>query len=301
MSLVDDLLADLEENEQVEDDNASCYTIQNKQHGLIVQNRVPIPDSIEIDGGKESYPLQDIAKIYRGDRLEDAMTEIDKYFAHNGTGIQNAKSALQKDPEYGHIAEINKLYAEIDEEIVKIHNFAKNKYSARFPELEEIVVQPLDYLMTARELGNTGLISAKDNKILQSFLTQATIMVLSVTASITQGIEISKDALDIVSESCNIALQLNECQKKIVKYVESRMMYIAPNLSFLIGSSTAAKLIGSAGGLIALSKMPANHVALLGQKKTALAGCSKASTLPHTGFIYYTDLVQNFLRIYGGK
>ena len=83
MSLVDDLLADLEENEQVEDDDASCYTVQNKHHGSIVQNRVPIPDSIKIDGSTESCSLQDIAKIYRGDRLKDAMSEIDEYLGQN--------------------------------------------------------------------------------------------------------------------------------------------------------------------------------------------------------------------------
>ena len=38
--------------------------------------------------------------------------------------------------------------------------------------------------------------------------------------------------------------------------------------------------------------MPANHVALLGQQKKVLAGYSQSSTLPHTGFIYYSDLVQ---------
>ena len=296
MSLVDDLLTDLEENEQVEDDNASCSTVQNKRHGSIIQNRAPIPDSMKIGERTESFSLKDIAEIYRGAHLKDAMTEIDKYLAQNESGMQSAKMSLQEDPEYGHIAEVNKLYAGIDEEIIRIHNFAKDKYSARFPELEEIVVQPLDYLITARELGNTGLMNAKDNKTLQSFMSQATIMVLSVTASITKGIEIGKGELDLVSESCDIALQLNEYQTKIVKYVESSMMYIAPNLSFLIGASTAAKLIGSAGGLMALSKMPANYIALLGQKKTALDGYSKTSTLPHTGFIFYTDLVQKLSR-----
>ena len=38
--------------------------------------------------------------------------------------------------------------------------------------------------------------------------------------------------------------------------------------------------------------MPANHVALLGQQKKVLEGYSQSSTLPHTGFIYYSDLVQ---------
>jgi U4/U6 small nuclear ribonucleoprotein PRP31 len=40
--------------------------------------------------------------------------------------------------------------------------------------------------MTAKELQN-NVLKAKNNKVLESFLTQATIMVVSVTASTTQG------------------------------------------------------------------------------------------------------------------
>ena len=85
-----------------------------------------------------------------------------------------------------------------------VHKFAKDKYSQRFPELETLVVQPLNYLMTARELGNTGLVNVQANKNLEPFLNQATIMVVSVTASTTQGTEISQQDLDIVSEACDI-------------------------------------------------------------------------------------------------
>jgi len=52
--------------------------------------------------------------------------------------------------------------------------------------LESLVVGPLEYVMTVRELGN-DLDRAKNNETLQQFLTQATIMVVSVTASTTQG------------------------------------------------------------------------------------------------------------------
>merc|ERR1712226_1289370 len=117
-------------------------------------------------------------------------------------------------------------------------------------------------------------------------------MVVSVTASTTQGTEISQEDLAVISEACDIALQLNDYKTRIFDYVEGRMAYIAPNLSSIIGASTAAKLMGAAGGLTALSKMPANHVALLGQQKKVLAGYSQSSTLPHTGFTYYSDLVQ---------
>jgi len=41
-------------------------------------------------------------------------------------------------------------------------------------------------VQTVKELGNT-LEQSKNNEVLQTFLTQATIMVVSVTASTTQG------------------------------------------------------------------------------------------------------------------
>merc|ERR1719412_545352 len=245
-----------------------------------------------MDQENESYSLQDVAKLYRGARLKDAMIEIDNFSTKKESGMQDVQGPVEADPEYLLIVEVNNLAAQIDEEIGNIHKYAKDKYSKRFPELETLVVQPLNYLMTARELGNTGLENVQANKNLEPFLNQATIMVVSVTASTTQGVEISKEDLNVVSEACDIALKLNDYKKKIFDYVESRMAYIAPNLSSIIGASTAAKLMGAAGGLTALSKMPANHVALLGQQKKVLAGYSQSSTLPHTGFIYYSDLVQ---------
>ena len=87
--------------------------------------------------------------------------------------------------------------------------------------------------------------NAKNNKVLEQFLSQATIMVVSVTASTTQGVNLSKEELSIVEESTDIALALNEYKKTILVYVESRMAFIAPNLSIIVGASTAAKLVNN--------------------------------------------------------
>ncbi|MCO5591195.1 hypothetical protein L7F22_045176 [Adiantum nelumboides] len=62
------------------------------------------------------------------------------------------------------------------------------------------------------------------------------------------------------------------------------MGYIAPNLSAIVGTPVAAKLMGVAGGLGALSKMPACNVQTLGAKRKTLAGFSTASASVHTGF-----------------
>ncbi len=49
--------------------------------------------------------------------------------------------------------------------------FSRDVYTKRFPELESLVVQPLEYLMTAKELGNQ-IENVKNNETLQQFLTQ---------------------------------------------------------------------------------------------------------------------------------
>lgn len=98
--------------------------------------------------------------------------------------------ALETDPEYRLIVEANNIAADIDNEILTIHKFVKEKYQKRFPELESLVVGSLEYVKTVKELGN-DLDQAKNNEILQQFLTQATIMVVSVTASTTQGLYLS--------------------------------------------------------------------------------------------------------------
>lgn len=96
-----------------------------------------------------------------------------------------------------------------------------------------------------------------------------------------------------IDEACDMAIELNNFKQKIFEYVESRMAFIAPNLSVIIGASTAAKIMGIAGGLTKLSKMPACNVLVLGQQKKTLSGFSQVTLLPHTGFIYYSDIVQD--------
>ena len=48
---------------------------------------------------------------------------------------------------------------------------SRDVYTKRFPELESLVVQPLEYLMTAKELANQ-IENVKNNETLQQFLTQ---------------------------------------------------------------------------------------------------------------------------------
>lgn len=63
-----------------------------------------------------------------------------------------------------------------------------------------------------------------------------------------------------VEAACAMILQLEEDKGAILRLVQRRMDRIAPNLSAAVGTEIAAQLMGVAGGLVALSKMPACNV-----------------------------------------
>lgn len=58
--------------------------------------------------------------------------------------------------------------------------------------------------------------------------------------------QLSAEELERLEEACDMALELSASKHRIYEYVESRMSFIAPNLSIIIGASTAAKIMGEA-------------------------------------------------------
>ncbi|KAM3302455.1 U4/U6 small nuclear ribonucleoprotein Prp31 [Capsicum chacoense] len=136
------------------------------------------------------------------------------------------------DPEYKLIVDCNALSVDIDDEIDVIHNFIRDK----------------------------GL------------LPSAVIMVVTVTASTTNGKPLPERVLERTLEECDRILDLDSSKKKVVDFVESRMKYIAPNLYGVVGSAVAAKLMCCAGGLMLLANMPSYNIRCLGARRKNLAG-----------------------------
>lgn len=90
-----------------------------------------------------------------------------------------------------------------------------------------------------------------------------------------------------IDEACDMAVDLNGYKAIIFEYVESRMTFIAPNISMIVGAATAAKVLGAAGGLVKLSKIPACNLILLGSQKKTLSGF--VFNLFHSLIITYTN------------
>jgi len=194
-----------------------------------------------------------------------------------------------KDPEYDFIVEANEMAGKLGLEINSIHGRLRDLYRKRFPELEHQVLHPLDYARVVQKLGN----NIEKTQQLEEILPHANIMTISMSASSSTGTDLIEGELSEVMEGCRVALALDNARQKILVYVESRMKLFAPNLTEIIGSELAAKLIGIAGGLDTLAKLPATTLFLLGRNKKSLMGFSSGTSFSkHYGVIGECDILK---------
>ncbi len=171
-----------------------------------------------------------------------------------------------------------------------LHKFIRDRYGKKFPELENNVQNGLDYARVVKRIGNETDLSKVDmNDILPSSI----IMVVKVSASTTIGKPLNDQDLLEVNTACDIIFDLESRKQTILQYVSSRMTVVAPNLSAIVGTTIAAQLIGAAGGLTALSKIPSDNIQLLGKQKKALSGFSSRTVIRHIGYIANCDIVHN--------
>lgn len=209
---------------------------------------------------------------------------------------------VEDHPEYQLLTESNGLSTHIDSEIVLVHKFIRDHYSVRFPELETLISNPLEYAKVVSILGNgpfdtdgiKKLQTSTDNPLgitLRSVLDGPSLMIVTVEATTTKGREMTQDALNHVFHACQMVVSLDKAKGTLTDYVQSRMNLFAPNLTALIGSLTAAQLLNAAGGLTGLSKTPACNIAAWGSKKQATPGLATNVGIRQQGFIYHSPLI----------
>lgn len=286
MSLADDLLADFEECAGEDDDSLERDISETGPTPMDISAGPFLPSMTGVNAIRQICTLRDDPK------LVELMKDIDLH--ENRTGLDSKSKidgAIESHPEYKLVVTANNYAVRIGEEIDKIHKFVKEQYEKRFPELASHIPNPLEYIRTVQEIGN-DLENVKNNDRIAQFLPAATIMGVSVSASTTLGKALPVEKLSSVLEATQMALELNEFRIRIYTFVESRMTFIAPNLSVIVGASIAAKLMAHAGGLTALSKMPSCNVEVLGNEQRTLSGFSSGSVFRHAGVIFSSEIVQ---------
>ncbi|PVI07173.1 Nop domain-containing protein [Periconia macrospinosa] len=227
--------------------------------------------------------------------------------------------SMEDSPQYQLLTKANELSTQIADEIMAVHKFIRDYYSLRFPYLEDLIKNPLDYAKAVAIIKNGPLDNLKtiaqssDNIVgapLNRILEGALLLTVELEAIQAQasGRDLSEEELEAMLSACSMILELDKAKYILMDYVQSRMNVFAPNLTVLIGSLTAAQLINHAGGLSGLAKTPACNIAPLGSKKaTGVIGMATNVGDRHQGFLYHSPMLQNIsdkkhaLRIISGK
>ncbi|KAJ7507579.1 hypothetical protein B0H11DRAFT_2153235 [Mycena galericulata] len=280
------------DEEMTDEEGGEGEDAQQEIGGLVLPGGIKPADELDAEDVQqmELSGIEDVSKVAKLDgskRMTDILQEIEKYQASPTTAATMVLPA-HLNPEYTLIVQANNLSVDVDNEILVVHKFIRDHYALKFPELEQLVVDPAMYIRSVRALANEEDPTKVD---LSGILPAAIIMSVVVTATTTSGKQLSDAEWTAVQGACDLADRLEEARKKIFMYVSSRMNVLAPNLSAIVGTTTAAKLLGVAGGLGALAKMPACNVHLLGAQRKITAGFSTATQRRHTGFIFQSELV----------
>ncbi|KAI4717502.1 Nop domain-containing protein [Aureobasidium sp. EXF-10727] len=234
-------------------------------------------------------------------KLQPILEKIDHYLNLPSDKQTKNIGNIEDNPEYKLMTEANTYSTSIDGEIILVHKFIRDHYSTRFPELERLVQNPLDYAKTVTIIGNgpmddvKNLSNSADNPVGQSLrqvLDGPTMMVVTVEATTTRGVALSDSELLSIRHACDMTLQLDKAKRVMTDYVQSRMSVFAPNLTVLIGSLTAAQLVNFAGGIKGLASTPSCNIAPWGSKKQTQTGFATNVGVRHQGFLYNSPLVR---------
>lgn len=168
----------------LEDEEEDLEIPEMKQEEDEMETEDVKPTKLELEQIPKGHTIFDVAQLHKSPDLQEIINKIEK-FSKQVRKPHELLGTVEADPEYLLIVDANDLAAQIDNELSIIHKFARDIYTKRFPELESLVIQPLEYLMTAKELGNQ-LESVKNNDTIAQYLTQATRAVTAPWAGSTR-------------------------------------------------------------------------------------------------------------------
>lgn len=233
-------------------------------------------------------------------KLQKVLAEIEQT-KDRMEGLLDGES-IEDDPEYILLKEANEFSTQIEGEIQAVHKFIRDHYSIRFPYLEELIKNPVQYAKTVAIIKNgplddiKALSQSSDNLVgvpLKSILDGPSLMVVTVEATRATGRDLTPTELDTILNACKMLLDLDKAKNTLINFVQSRMDIFAPNLTKLIGSLTAAQFINFAGGLTGLAKTPACNIPPLGSNKASGLGFATNVGIRQQGFLYHSPIIQN--------
>lgn len=125
----------------------------------------------------------------------------------------------------------NNLSVEVDNELLLVHKasrkpvalmgsllmaypsllqFIRDHYSVRFPELEQIIADPWDYINAVKSIGNV-----EDLTKPKTPLGGRHGLGVSMTAAISRGRLLSQEEWNVIEKACGVAVELRDARERV--------------------------------------------------------------------------------------
>jgi U4/U6 small nuclear ribonucleoprotein PRP31 len=195
--------------------------------------------------------------------------------------ISQPLSVQTEDQEEGYslMTASNKYLLSIQTVISKAHSDLAMAYKTKFPELEDLLPDPISYKNAIKVIQNVmdlTLVNEALNNVAK--LSSNQIITLSVASSTTSGVPLTQSQLDHVNQCIAYIDQVLNIKERLIHHVEQHMEYLAPNMVALIGPTLAARMVSTAGGMAELTRIPSCNLQVLGQQKSTSASRAGLST-----------------------
>ncbi|KAH0486486.1 MAG: hypothetical protein KVP17_003218 [Porospora cf. gigantea B] len=270
-TLADSFLEDLEELEEVEEVELGIWDWSDEE---------TIPDAVELYVAQLASGSTRLSTLLKEEEFLSVLSECQR------STLQDAP-VNDEAAEYDLVKRSNQMVVKVDVEILNIFRFVKDAYARKFPELESIVFSPLEYVSVVMRLRNAADVTQVE---LGDVLPNATIMAVAVAASMSVGSPLPPMDLEQTMEACREALHLADARAEILRFVESRMQLLAPNLTRILGPAIGARLITLAGGIHAMARMPSQQLMLLGRPKKSSVGHALTGAALNSGLLAECDI-----------
>lgn len=181
------------------------------------------------------------------------------------------------------------LLDDLDKELNNLAMKLKEWYGFHFPELLKLVTDNVVFAKLVKKIKYRHKVQE-----IQSF---AELVDSGLEHQIRQAAETSmgSDVVDAdlanMLELCDRVLELSQYRVSLTEYLRTRMLTIAPNLTFLVGELVAARLLAQAGSLMDLAKHASSTVQILGAEKALFRALKAKANTPKYGLIYHAHLV----------
>ncbi len=276
-TLADSLLDDLDDLSDSEEKEEVVESEEDEQNGAAGDD-----GSSEIKGadiGLDFFEKKKQVDTSKGSSKRRDFVDDPKLRSHLEAIAATSGSNDKLEEGYALMSASNKYIQSIESAIYKAHTDLTLAYKTKFPELEDLIPDPMAYKNAIKVIQNEmdmTVINEELNSVAK--LTPNQIITISVASSTSSGRPLTAEELDKVNQCISYIEELLDIKATLIAHVEQHMEHLAPNMVVLIGPTLAARMVSAAGGMAELSRIPSCNLQVLGQVKATSASRAGLST-----------------------